>query len=185
MGEELSKYHYYRALFGPQVKHHLNGVSLACRLWSKIESWLGSFMILRGSRPVMLNKNYIFVIFEGKFGPPVPPHMQGGTVSAHALHLPVSKSRANVLLVFQYPGVYLTWVETIWSQIRIKSEVGTVKHVEALQFFFLLAQISSIVFLNVKNLAFTPYSVCVCVCVCVCWWLWRWCVCVGGGVRTL
>ena len=54
------------------------------------------------------------------------------------------------------------------SQIRIKSEVGTVKHVEALQFFFFLAQISSIVFLNVKNLAFTPYSVCVCVCVCVC-----------------
>ena len=45
------------------------------------------------------------------------------------------------------------------SQIRIKSEVGTVKHVEALQFFFLLAQISSIVVLNVKNLAFTPYSV--------------------------
>ena len=43
------------------------------------------------------------------------------------------------------------------SQIRIKSEVGTVKHVEALQFFFLLVQISSIVFLNVKNLAFTPY----------------------------
>ena len=59
------------------------------------------------------------------------------------------------------------------SQIRIKSEVGTVKHVEALQFFFLLAQISSIVFLIVKILAFTPYcGVCVCVLVCVC---------VGGG----
>ena len=32
------------------------------------------------------------------------------------------------------------------SQIRINSEVGTVKHVEALQFFFSLAKISSIVF---------------------------------------
>ena len=53
------------------------------------------------------------------------------------------------------------------SQIRIKSEIGTVKHVEALQCFFLLAQISSIVFLNVKKLAFTPYS--------------GVCVCVGGG----
>ena len=30
-------------------------------------------------------------------------------------------------------------------------------------FIFLLAQISSIVFLSVKNLAFTPYCVCVCV----------------------
>ena len=57
------------------------------------------------------------------------------------------------------------------SQIRIKSEVGTVKHVEALQFFFLLGLISPIVFLNVKNLAFTAYSVRVC----VCWWWW------GGG----
>ena len=67
-----------------------------------------------------------------------------------------------------------TWV------IRIKSEVGTVKHVEALKFFFLLAQISSIVVFNVKNLAFTPYSECVCVCV-------RACVLVvfGGGVKTL
>ena len=63
-----------------------------------------------------------------------------------------------------------TWV------IRIKSEVGTVKHVEALKFFFLLAQISSIIVLYVKNLAFTPYSLCVCVCVLVV---------VGGGVKTL
>ena len=52
------------------------------------------------------------------------------------------------------------------SQIRIKSEISTVKHVEALKFFFLNVQISSIVFLNVKNLAFTLYcGVCVCVCV--------------------
>ena len=42
----------------------------------------------------------------------------------------------------------------------MKSEVGTVKHVEALQFFFLLAQISSIVVSNVKNLAFSPYCLC-------------------------
>ena len=49
-----------------------------------------------------------------------------------------------------------TWV------VRIKSEVGTVQHVEALQFFFILAQISSIVVLNVKNLAFSPYSVSAC-----------------------
>ena len=65
------------------------------------------------------------------------------------------------------------------SQIRIKSEVGTVKHVEALQVFFLLAQISSIAVLNVKILALTPYSVCACVCVVVV-------VCGGGGgVKTL
>ena len=51
------------------------------------------------------------------------------------------------------------------SLIRIKSEVGTVKHVETLQFFFLLAQISSIVLLNDKK---GLYSVLWCVCVCVC-----------------
>ena len=60
MGEELSRYHYKRALFGPPAKRHLNGVSLACRFWPKIESWLGSFTILRGSGPVLL-KNPIFL----------------------------------------------------------------------------------------------------------------------------
>ena len=130
-------------------------------------------------------KTYIFVIFEGRYGPPVPP-----SGSAHALHPPLSKSRANVLLIFECPDICLTpsqvdilvsddslaFCPTMYnsfylgrdqSQIRIKSEVGTVKHVEALQFFFLLAQISSIVFLNVKNLGFTPYC---CVCVCCCCW---------------
>ena len=51
---------------------------------------------------------------------------------------------------------------------RVKSEVSTVKHVEALQFLFLVAQISSIVFLNVKTVL--------------------WCVGGGGGgggVKTL
>ena len=122
--------------------------------------------------------------------------------SAHALLPPVSKSRANVLLIFQCPGICptpsqvdilvsddsLAFCPTIYkrfylgkdqSLIRIKSEVGTVKHVEALQFFFLLAQISSIVFLNVKNLAFTRTVVCVCV--------GGGCVCGGGGggIKTL
>ena len=60
MGEELSKYHYKRALFGLPAKRHLNGVSLACRFLPKIESWLGSFTILRGSGTVLL-KNPIFL----------------------------------------------------------------------------------------------------------------------------
>ena len=47
------------------------------------------------------------------------------------------------------------------SQTRIKNEVGTVKHVEALQFFFLLAQISSIVFPNVKTWLIPRTVVCV------------------------
>ena len=50
-----------------------------------------------------------------------------------------------------------TWVET-----RAKSELRVrLVPLNALQFFFSLAQISSIVVLNVKNLAFTPFSVCV------------------------
>ena len=61
-----------------------------------------------------------------------------------------------------------------WVETRAKSELRVrlvpLKHVEALQFFFLLAQIA----LSVKNQAFTPYTVYVCVCV------WG-----GGGVKTL
>ena len=68
--------------------------------------------------------------------------------SAYALHLPVSKSRASVLLIFQCPGICptpsqvdilvsddsLAFCPTMFyrvdqSQIRIRSEVGTVNHV--------------------------------------------------------
>ena len=67
-----------------------------------------------------------------------------------------------------------TWVETrAKSELRVRLVPLHCNHVEALKFFFLLAQILSIVVLNVKNLAFTAYSVCACVCVLV--------VVVGGG----
>ena len=89
----------------------------------------------------------------------------------------MSKGRANVLLIFQCPGICLTpsqvdilvsddslaFCPTIyyrvftWVETRAKSELR-----ELSMFFFLLAQISSIVVLNVKNLAFTT---CVRVCV--------------------
>ena len=58
------------------------------------------------------------------------------------------------LLFAQLYITEFTWVETI--ETRAKSELR-----ELSNFFFLLAQISSIVVLNVKNLAFTP---CVRVC---------------------
>ena len=70
-----SKYHYKRAIIGPPTKRHLNGVSLACRSWPVIECWLGSFMIFRGSGPVLL-RNPIFVVsFRGVQTPcpPLPP----------------------------------------------------------------------------------------------------------------
>ena len=130
----------------------------------------------------MLKKLY-FCDFRG--GPdPCPP-----SGSAHALHSPMSKSRANALLIFQCPGICLTpsqvgilvsddslafcptmynivftWVETI------KSEVGTVKHVEALQFFFFTG--ADFVDRHFKCLKPGLYPV-LCVCVCVSVW--------GGG----
>ena len=84
-------------------------------------------------------KNPIFfAIFEGRSGPPVPP-----SGSAHALHPPVSKSRANVLLIFQCPGIcptpsqvdilmsddFLAFCPTMynrvftWVETRAKSEL--------------------------------------------------------------
>ena len=49
-------------------RNAINGDSPGCRLWPNIDCWLGSFTILRGSRPVLLNKPYIFVIFQGGGG---------------------------------------------------------------------------------------------------------------------
>ena len=71
-GEEGFKYHYKRAIKGQPAKRHLNGVSLAGRWWPNIECWLCSFVILRGSGPVLLRNPIFFVIFQG--GPdPLPP----------------------------------------------------------------------------------------------------------------
>ena len=70
-GEEWSKYHYKRAINGPPAKRHLNGVSLAGRWWSNIECWIGSFVVLRGSGPVLL-RNPLFLYFPGGSRPPVP-----------------------------------------------------------------------------------------------------------------
>ena len=55
----------------PPVKRHLNGVWLACRCWPNSEFWLASFGVFQGIRTSML-RNPIFVIFQGKPGPPVP-----------------------------------------------------------------------------------------------------------------
>ena len=87
----------------PSLARH--GVLLACRLGPKIESWLGSFTSLRGSGPVLLKKLYFCDFREGS-GPLIPP-----SGSAHALHPHLSKSRANVLLIFQCPGICLTPVQ--------------------------------------------------------------------------
>ena len=65
------------AIIGPPAKRHLNGVSLAGRWWPNTECWLVSFVVLRGSGPILLRKlkkPYIFVIFQGGGGPdPLSP----------------------------------------------------------------------------------------------------------------
>ena len=74
-GESGSKYNYKRAIIGPPVKRHLNGVSLAGQWWPNIEYWLDSFVILQEIRTRIGKKNYNFVIFQGGGGswPPAPP----------------------------------------------------------------------------------------------------------------
>ena len=68
-----SKYHLFRAIIGSPAKRNLNGVSLACQWWPIIECCGGSFVIFQGIRISLAKKPYIFVIFQGGSGPPVPP----------------------------------------------------------------------------------------------------------------
>ena len=51
-----SKYHHKRAIIGQPMKHHLNGVSLACRRWPNIECWLDNFVIFQRVRTSIANK---------------------------------------------------------------------------------------------------------------------------------
>ena len=60
------------AIIGPPAK--LNGVSQAGRWWPNIEYRLGSFVILQIIQTSIVQKPYIFVIFQGRVGsgPPAP-----------------------------------------------------------------------------------------------------------------
>ena len=51
----------------------LNGFSLAGQRWPNIECWLGSLVIFQGIQTSIARKPYIFVVFQGVSGPPVPP----------------------------------------------------------------------------------------------------------------
>ena len=57
--------HYKRAIIGPPVKRHINGVSLACRCWPNIECWLGIFVVFQGFRTSIGRKPYISWLFRG------------------------------------------------------------------------------------------------------------------------
>ena len=57
-----------RAIIGLPAKRHWNSVSLACRSWPTIECWLGSFVIFRGSGPVLLGNPINLWFFRGGGG---------------------------------------------------------------------------------------------------------------------
>ena len=79
--EDPNKYHYKWAIIDPPAKRHLTGVSLAGPWRPNIVCWIGSFVILRGSWPVLL-RNPIFCNFPGSGGVGGPPVLPSG--SAHA-----------------------------------------------------------------------------------------------------
>ena len=53
------------AIIGPPAKRHLNGVSLAGRLWPDTECLLVSFVVLQEIRTNDAKKPSIIVIFQG------------------------------------------------------------------------------------------------------------------------
>ena len=92
-GGRGSKYHISRPLIGPPAKRHLNGVSLVGRWWPNIECWLGSFDF-SGDPDQYFKMPYIFVIFQGGSGPPVPMSPSG---SAHAYTLLEITCRGSIV----------------------------------------------------------------------------------------
>ena len=80
-------------IIGPAAERHLNGVSLAGRWLPNIESLLGSCVILQGIRTSIVQKPYIFVIFQGGGGvrTPCPPsgsaHVSYNVPPTSILHL--------------------------------------------------------------------------------------------------
>ena len=55
-GENHIQYNFKQAIIGTPAKRHLNGFSLACWWWPKIECWLGSFVIFQVIRTSIAKK---------------------------------------------------------------------------------------------------------------------------------
>ena len=80
-GERRSKYHHKQSNISPPAKRHLNGVLLACRCWSNIQSAdLVALWFFRGSGPVLLGNPIFLWFFRG--GPDLCPPPSG---SAHGV----------------------------------------------------------------------------------------------------
>ena len=72
--ERGSKCHYKWSIIGMPAKRHWNGGSLACRYCPTIECWLGSLVIFRGSRSILLGNSIFLWCFRGEGpDPPAPP----------------------------------------------------------------------------------------------------------------
>ena len=65
---------------------HLNGISLVGRWWPNIECWLGSFVIFRGSGPVLL-RNHIFLWFFMGSGPLCPTSGSAHVIAFNAYNI--------------------------------------------------------------------------------------------------
>ena len=106
-----SKYCYKWAIIGPPAKRDFNGVSLEGRWWPNIEYWLVSFVIFQGIRTSIAQKPYIFEIFSGGSGPPVPPFWIRACerrYSHHILHVCQSFKAINYTLFHILPILALT-----------------------------------------------------------------------------
>ena len=98
-GEGGSKNHYKRATIGQPVKPHKT-----YRWWPNIECWLGSFVIFRGSRPVLL-RNPIFCDFSGGSEP--CPH--SGSTHAYCINMDENPT--------EYKGLM-----PLWCMLQTKHE---------------------------------------------------------------
>ena len=129
------------------AKPHLNGISLACRWWPNIECWLGSFVIVRGSRPVLLRNPIFLWFFRGRGGegggvgtpcPPPPLWIRTWQTRPFYVHADLS-SRANDLKFGLYLHLhpYVVYVPSYWS--------GKSMHLQRLTWAFVAKNVVSAV----------------------------------------
>ena len=111
--ERGSKCHYKWAIIGPPVKRHWNGGSLACRYWPTIECWLGSLVIFRGSRSILLGNSIFLWCFRGGGGPdPLSP-------------LWIRPFASITLSIFSGGGGVVPECQTAWVRTDCKNQLMT------------------------------------------------------------
>ena len=88
-----------------------------CRWWPNIECWFGSHLIFQGIGTSIARKPYIFVIFQGGSGPPVPPPLGSTHNTPMGGYLNIWSNKYSVFIFPPKFDILFHTCHKLWTEI--------------------------------------------------------------------